>query len=344
MAVVIVGGGVMGFAAALRLLEDGITDVTLVAERFSPVTSKTSPAVYRPDWLGETAPERVIAWGLETRSHLARVYRTAGSDAGITVVDHLEVYREEAGPKAAKKSEVLSVVMDGFRAMTPTEIECNFPKASGGWHYSSFMIEGSRYVPYLRDRALTLGLQVIEQAVAGASGSVEFCQSAISIAGKPGCTVVINATGLNGGPECYPVRGQLVLVKAPYVKMSMGEYNPKNLDYPTYIYPRRDHVVLGSTYLERDGDKEVRDETTEDIIRRCAEFIPEIRSAPIISEVVCIRPGRKAGVRLEREQLAVGGFHVVHNYGHGGAGMSLAYGCAGEVVKLVRQVVPKAKL
>ena len=105
----------------------------------------------------------------------------------------------------------------------------------------------------------------------------------------------------------------------------MGEYAPKDLRYPTYIYPRRDCVVLGSTYLENDGSKEVSDETTTEIVRRCAEFVPELLTAPIISEVVCIRPGRKAGVRLERE-IVGGTFHVIHNYGHGGAGMSLAWG------------------
>jgi D-amino-acid oxidase len=138
------------------------------------------------------------------------------------------------------------------------------------------------------------------------------------------------------------VRGQLVLVKAPYVRMAMGEYNTQDRSYPTYIYPRRDHVVLGSTYLEGDGDMEVREETTEDVIRRAAEFIPEIATAPILAEVVCIRPGRKEGVRLEHE-LVQGGFHVVHNYGHGGAGMSLAWGCAGEVVDHVNEATSKMR-
>lgn len=88
--------------------------------------------------------------------------------------------------------------------------------------------------------------------------------------------LLVNATGLIGGPEVYPVRGQLVLVRAPYVKMAMGEYATADHAYPTYIYPRRDHVVLGSTYLEHDGDREVRPETTQDIIRRAAELVPEL--------------------------------------------------------------------
>ena len=66
-------------------------------------------------------------------------------------------------------------------------------------------------------------------------------------------------------------------------------------------------------------------------------------SAPILAEVVCIRPGRAEGVRLERESHNLEGmempsdplgFDVVHCYGHGGAGMSIAWGCAGNVARL----------
>ena len=73
--------------------------------------------------------------------------------------------------------------------------------------------------------------------------------------------------------------------------------------------------------------------------RRCAEFFPELAKAPVLAEVVCIRPGRKEGVRLERERVTAvdggpTGLSVIHCYGHGGAGMSLAWGCGGSVARL----------
>ena len=167
--VVVVGGGVMGFTSALRLLESKqVKEVTLIADKFAGITSKSSPAVFRPDWLGDTPPEKVVRWGLETRKHLSQVYRSeeGGSDqGGVTHTDHLEIYREEAGEDACRKSNVLSKVMSGFRAMTEAELELHFPQASGGWHYSSFMIEGSRYVEYIRRRAVAMGLRVIEGKV-----------------------------------------------------------------------------------------------------------------------------------------------------------------------------------
>jgi D-amino-acid oxidase len=50
--------------------------------------------------------------------------------------------------------------------------------------------------------------------------------------------------------------------------------------------------------------------------------------------VVGLRPGRST-VRLEEAEPLSSGARVVHNYGHGGAGVTLSWGCAREVVTLV---------
>lgn len=52
---------------------------------------------------------------------------------------------------------------------------------------------------------------------------------------------------------------------------------------------------------------------------------------------VGLRPLRTSGVRLEREDVSMStGVPVVHNYGHGGSGITLHWGCAEEAVSLVR--------
>jgi len=51
-----------------------------------------------------------------------------GSDPSLWNQVHLEIYRASAGREACTKSQVLSTVMDGFRAMTPTELALHFPK------------------------------------------------------------------------------------------------------------------------------------------------------------------------------------------------------------------------
>ncbi|WP_159028264.1 FAD-dependent oxidoreductase, partial [Streptomyces scabiei] len=70
----------------------------------------------------------------------------------------------------------------------------------------------------------------------------------------------------------------------------------------------------------------------EEIVRRCAAIRPEIAGARIIEHKVGLRPTRPA-VRLEREVLP-GGRVLVHNYGHGGAVVTVAWGCAREAARL----------
>ncbi|MCB2065873.1 MAG: FAD-dependent oxidoreductase [Erythrobacter sp.] len=54
--------------------------------------------------------------------------------------------------------------------------------------------------------------------------------------------------------------------------------------------------------------------------------------ARLMRVTVCLRPFRASGPRLEAE--AVGEKVVVHNYGHGGSGWSLSWGCADQAVSL----------
>ncbi|QZH74842.1 MAG: FAD-binding oxidoreductase [Erythrobacter sp.] len=54
--------------------------------------------------------------------------------------------------------------------------------------------------------------------------------------------------------------------------------------------------------------------------------------ARLMRVTVCLRPFRAAGPRLEAER--VGEMLVVHNYGHGGSGWSLSWGCAEEAAAL----------
>ncbi len=60
--------------------------------------------------------------------------------------------------------------------------------------------------------------------------------------------------------------------------------------------------------------------------------MPSLEAAEVLGHWVGLRPGRE-GIRLELEEI--GGRTVIHNVGHGGSGLTLAWGCAGDVVKLI---------
>ena len=68
------------------------------------------------------------------------------------------------------------------------------------------------------------------------------------------------------------------------------------------------------------------------ILERCAALEPRLADARVIDEQVGLRPVRPS-VRLEAEELH--GARCVHNYGHGRSGVSLSWGCAREVMRLL---------
>jgi D-amino-acid oxidase len=102
-------------------------------------------------------------------------------------------------------------------------------------------------------------------------------------------------------------------------------------DHPdgmVYVVPRGTDVVCGGTAVEGDESTRPDPAEAERILRRCRSLVPELANAQVLGHAVGVRPARPA-VRLER----VG--DVVHCYGHGGAGVTLAWGCAVEVAALL---------
>ena len=77
-------------------------------------------------------------------------------------------------------------------------------------------------------------------------------------------------------------------------------------------------------------------ETAASILRRCREIAPTLAEAAVIEHVVGLRPGRPT-VRLEEDTLDEPGPRILHNYGHGGAGITISWGCADEVTALLMQ-------
>ena len=151
--------------------------------------------------------------------------------------------------------------------------------------------------------------------------------------------VIVNCTGL-GARELFgdvglrPVRGQLVRVRAPFVKKFLAKGG-------FYIVPNDELVVLGGTAQLDDWRSASDAADSARILAGCARLIPALKHAPVVSAWAGLRPFRAGGVRLESERHLVAGRwrHVVHNYGHGGAGVTLFWGCALEVAELVRRLL-----
>ena len=112
---------------------------------------------------------------------------------------------------------------------------------------------------------------------------------------------------------------------------------PRILFGVTYIVPRSEDCVLGGTAEEGRWDTEPAPETAASILRRCAALEPRLGEAEVLEHRVGLRPGRPQ-VRLELQELP-DGTPLVHNYGHGGSGVTISWGCAGEAAGLARRAL-----
>jgi D-amino-acid oxidase len=127
-----------------------------------------------------------------------------------------------------------------------------------------------------------------------------------------------------------PVRGQVVVVD----QAGIDEWIVDDGDGPvlTYVVPRVDDVVVGGTAEEGVDDLAVDPATAEGILDRATALVPALAGARVLGHKVGLRPARPT-VRLEVEGRD--GRTVVHCYGHGGAGVTLSWGCAADVTALV---------
>ena len=149
--------------------------------------------------------------------------------------------------------------------------------------------------------------------------------------GDGGPDAVVDCSGMGAkflaaDPSLYPVQGQVVLVEQ--VGLERWWLESVADEGPTYVVPRSRDIVVGGTDVEGEWSRTPSPEVAAAILRRALRLVPALAGAEVIGHKVGLRPARPE-VRVER----VG--DVVHCYGHGGAGVTLSWGCAGEVVELL---------
>lgn len=301
--VIVVGAGVIGLSCAVRLLEAG-HEVAVVA-RDLPL--ETSSAVAAALWYPHRAYpfERVTAWAATTYAELARL--SADDAAGITLRRGTEVLRV-----AAPTPWWASAVPDVAPA---TDLPAGY---AAGWTFEAPLVEMPVYLRWLVNRIEGLGGTLTRMALSGLPDQAE---------------VVVNAAGLGGrlfggDGSVVPVRGQVL-----YAEQVGLDHWVLDGSGPTYVIPRSKDIVVGGTEDEGAWDRAPDEATAKEIWARAVALAPELRRAKITGHRVGLRPARPA-VRLEEGRLP-SGERVVHCYGHGGAGVTLSWGCADEVAGLV---------
>ena len=311
-----IGSGVIGLSTAVLAREGGLDVLVRAAEGPPHTTSAVAAALWYPY---KAYPEdRVLSWGRRAYEVFAGLARDP-EETGVRMREGLELWRDPA-PDPWWGSAVPDV-----RRCREDELP---PGYRDGHVFRVPIVEMPVYLRYLMQRFVAGGGRVEERAV----------PSLEEAAG--GARVVVNCAGLGarelaGDPTVAPIRGQIVRVTNPGLeRFLLDEENPEGV---TYVVPRSGDCVLGGTAEEGDWNTEPDPETADAILRRCVALEPRLAGAEILEHKVGLRPGRPE-VRLEGETLG-GGAPCVHNYGHGGSGITLSWGCAEEALGLVRQAL-----
>lgn len=194
---------------------------------------------------------------------------------------------------------------------------------------------GIRYTAPLADMPAHLSYLVRRLRTAG--GSIEISPVATLQEAATLAPVVVNCTGLGAralasDDTLSPVRGQHLVATNPGISQ-FTEVDTGDSPDLIAIYPHESHLVLGGTAEPGRWDREPSRQTAAAILARCTALEPRLRTAEITGHRVGLRPTRSK-IRLE-EQPGTGRARLIHNYGHGGAGVSLAWGCALEVATLI---------
>ncbi|MET7382888.1 FAD-dependent oxidoreductase [Streptomyces sp. NPDC005526] len=306
--VVVVGGGVVGLTTAVVLAEGGRRVRVWTREPAERTTSAVAGALW---WPYRIEPVSLAGeWALESLA-IYEELAARPEETGVRMVEgvHGETRLDSLGPWAAR--------VPGLRAARAGE----YP-GTGLWARLP-LIDMPAHLPWLRERLLRAGGTVEERTVRD-----------LAAVDAP---VVVNCTGLGArdlvpDAEVRPVRGQLVVVENPGITTWLTSVDHASAA-TTYFFPQPGGLVLGGTAEEDVWSLTPDPAVAERIVARCAVFRPEIAGARVLGHRVGLRPARHA-VRLERVPLP-GGRVLVHHYGHGGAGVTVAWGCARQAAGLV---------
>jgi D-amino-acid oxidase len=315
--VLVIGAGVSGLTTAISLIEAGLPASSLRVVADTPPSLSTScsaGAIWGP-YLSSNDQD-TDEWGRYTMNRLEDLARDP--DTGVYLVNGVEASQVNTAPPGWAKE------VEGFQPCSPDELPPGFVS---GWRYTVPVVDMPVYLAHLVKRLDHAGIAV-------ELGRFDSLAEAANTA-----SVVVNCTGLGAqrlvpDSTLRPVRGQLVVVENPGIEHFFAEHTDDVCDL-TYLLPQGDHIVLGGSAEDGEPDRVVNPDIAKAIVERCVAVEPALRGVKVLGHRVGLRPTRPY-ICVERDGRW--GVPVVHNYGHGGSGVSLSWGCAREVTQLVMAI------
>ncbi len=322
--IVVVGAGVIGLTTALTLEERGHSVRVVGAATGAAITSSVAGAIWFPFWAEPR--ERVSRWAGVSRRWLTDV-AGAESRAGVDVLRMLELDDQNQTPWWGEELEDLSLIA----AADVGEGARDWNGARYGWRFTAPRVDPRHHLPWLESR-LARPIERKRVASLGEALAIEH--------GPP--SVVVNCTGLGSRSllrdgEIRPLFGQVVVATPDGFDSGLAMADERDPKAVFYVIPRRDEVIIGGCTAEWTGTiadgvlPEADPALTEVILARAARY--GVVPRRILRVVAGLRPYRST-VRVERDAADP---RIIHNYGHGGSGYTIARGCAEEVAGMIER-------
>jgi D-amino-acid oxidase len=310
--VAIVGAGVSGLTCGVLFAERGFRAAIFAEQIGQQTTSGAAGALWFPYDAEPIA--KVIPWALAGYKVLVDLAKDLRS--GVSMIElrqHCRTGKIQIPDWAS--SFVIPSAVEG-------SLDISDSVFSNGFAVRVPLIDTTIYLDYLINRFQKAGGEIRENVRLDKLEDVD-----------PKFDLVLNCAGIGArelvhDADLEPHRGQVAIVP----KIDNLQCAIVCDDDPLmYAIPRTNDCVFGGTN-EVSDNLSADPATTNAIVSECARVL-QIDNPRVLRERVGLRPFRKSGVRLERDKLG-DGCTVIHNYGHGGSGFTLSWGCAENVLEM----------
>jgi D-amino-acid oxidase len=325
--VAIVGAGVSGLTCGVVFAEGGHRTTIFAREIGQQTTSAVAGALWFP--YDVEPADKAIPWALETYQTLVELARNG--ENGVSMIELYQLSRigeiqipDWAVPLGARRLSAVATALcrraGGSRAQR-VDTARRLQDFQSGFSLRVPLMDTTIYLDYLAKRFVAAGGSIAANTHLAKLEEVDQQFDLVINCAGIGARQLVRDTNLE------PHRGQVAIV--PRIKdLSCAVVCD---DAPLmYAIPRRNDCVFGGTN-DLSEDLAVDIATTARIVAECSRTL-KIGKPNVLTERVGLRPFRKSGVRMERSRLT-DGRTVAHNYGHGGAGFTLSWGCAAEVLR-----------
>lgn len=362
--VIIIGAGVNGITTAYTLQQLGFQTTIYTKQTADNINSKHS----NPSFASLYPSASVIPHSVDNK-RLETLFRQSQSVfyqlrkhrfPGVTTHTHFEVFEfDKEAPHYLDWMLHLRELEEIPEEQLPVRPEVPLNK---GWAYNSLFADWPPYFSHLQQQYRQAGGKIVQKTLRPAD-----------LPNLPASTIV-NCSGLGSmilfddpAPH-HLLRGHLLIKKDAPLVTSGGEilsynYTPKASIYAdgdgnpsdVYFYPRNDGWLLGGSRqlgtLNAAGNWEGEEtkapmydldhtpfpaqiyDLNKEILEHAYGYqVGELKNfTPALGYRYLRR--RDDGLRLEQEEME--DKRVIHNYGHGGAGVTLSWGCAFQIAEMI---------